>query len=86
MVNGNFICRYKGFQRDCPSGELRKSDFSTIYQQFFPFGDSTQFAEYVFNAFDINGTGVIEFKEFMVALSITTRGKIEERLKCTIYC
>jgi Ca2+-binding EF-hand superfamily protein len=78
----NAYVRYKGFQRDCPLGELRQSDFVAIYQQFFPFGDSTQFAEYVFNAFDINGSGVVEFKEFMVALSITTRGKMEERLKC----
>lgn len=75
------ILRYKGFIRDCPTGVLRKQDVRGIYQQFFPFGDSAPFADYVFDAFDINGTGCIEFKEFILALSITTRGKLEERLR-----
>ena len=35
---------------------------------------------YVFDVFDDDDSGTIEFEEFMFALSITSRGSLEERL------
>jgi Ca2+-binding EF-hand superfamily protein len=34
----------------------------------------------VFDSFDVNDNGVVTFKEFIKALSITSRGSIEEKL------
>ncbi|KAJ1920203.1 Calcium-binding protein NCS-1 [Mycoemilia scoparia] len=72
---------YKGFLKDCPNGKLNRTEFMKIYKLFFPFGDSSQFSVFVFNIFDRNGDGDISFNEFLKALSITSRGTPDEKLR-----
>ncbi|VDP88949.1 unnamed protein product [Echinostoma caproni] len=58
---------YRGFIRDCPSGQLSKKKFIEVYSGFFPDGD--------------DNSGKIDFKEFLLAINITSGGKPEEKLE-----
>ena len=52
---------YRGFMRDCPSGKLNRTDFIAIYSEFFPTGNVTAFATFMFNLFDEDLSGEIDF-------------------------
>ncbi|KAG1713976.1 Kv channel-interacting protein 4 [Nymphon striatum] len=67
--------------QECPAGLVDEETFKGIYAQFFPQGDSNQYAHYIFRSFDHNKTGTINFEEFVAGLSILTRGHLQEKLK-----
>ncbi|XP_078492217.1 neuronal calcium sensor 1-like [Ciona intestinalis] len=71
---------YRDFMKDCPNGYLKKEEFQKVYQQFFPKGNPSKFANFVFNVFDSDKDGFITFKEFISALSVTSRGNLDEKL------
>lgn len=59
---------------------MDKAHFRDIFKQWFPFVDSKEFAGYIFSVFDTKRDGRIDFEEFIVLLSVTTRGRLDEKL------
>ncbi|KAF6270438.1 potassium voltage-gated channel interacting protein 3 [Rhinolophus ferrumequinum] len=72
---------YRGFKNECPSGLVDEDTFKLIYSQFFPQGDATTYAHFLFSAFDADGNGAIHFEDFVVGLSVLLRGTVQEKLK-----
>ena len=68
-------------QRDCPNGQLTRSKFLEVYSSFFPDGNADKFCEHVFRTFDSDNSGKIDFKEFLLAINITSAGKPEQKLE-----
>ncbi|XP_028258222.1 Kv channel-interacting protein 2-like [Parambassis ranga] len=71
---------YRGFKNECPSGVVDEETFKSIYAQFFPQGDSSMYAHFLFEAFDTHNNGLVSFKDFVVSLSIILRGSITDKL------
>ena len=71
---------YAGFLQDCPSGKLTPQTFIDMYKMFFPSGDAEKFCQNVFRTFDADKSGTIDFKEFLMAIDVTSAGTPREKL------
>ncbi|KAJ3053228.1 hypothetical protein HDU79_009849 [Rhizoclosmatium sp. JEL0117] len=72
---------YKGFMKECPTGSLTKAAFKDMYKQYFPLGNPDAYADRVFHLFDVDKNGFIDFKEFVSAVSVSTKGTEVEKLQ-----
>ncbi|XP_038577983.1 guanylyl cyclase-activating protein 2 [Micropterus salmoides] len=73
---------YKKFVVECPSGTL----FMHEFKSFFGVTENKEAADYIenmFRAFDKNGDNTIDFLEYVAALNLVLRGKLEHKLKWT---
>ncbi|XP_053548931.1 LOW QUALITY PROTEIN: Kv channel-interacting protein 2 [Bombina bombina] len=57
---------YRGFKNECPSGIVNEDNFKQIYSQFFPQGDSSMYAHFLFNAFDTDHNGSVSFEDYLL--------------------
>ena len=53
-----------------------------MYKIYFPSGNAEQFCEHIFRTFDANNkNGYIDFKEFLLALDVTSAGTAKQKLE-----
>ncbi|XP_019961277.1 visinin-like [Paralichthys olivaceus] len=72
---------YENFKRQCPTGRITKEEFQNIYSKFFPDSDANTYAQHVFRSFDTNDDGTLDFKEYIIALHMTSTGKTTRKLE-----
>ena len=73
--------KYRGFRHACPNGCLTSGKFYHMYEKHFPGGNAEKYCKLVFNTFDTDQNGFIDFKEFLVATYKQESGNSESKLK-----
>ncbi len=63
-----------------PKGQLDKKKFIDAYKAFYPQGKADKFCHHVFKVFDADGSGTIDFTEFLIAISVTAQGNAKKKL------
>jgi Ca2+-binding EF-hand superfamily protein len=72
---------YYDFLKYTPTGYLTLADFERFYQSLFFAGHPESFASFVFDAFDVNRDGRVDFEEFINALYYTTKAKPADKIR-----
>ncbi|CAF0832442.1 unnamed protein product [Rotaria sordida] len=71
---------YRRFKQDCPSGEVSKTHFTTIFSTLFPGGECFRYSTFVFRNIDRTNLGYIRFEDLIATLSILIHGSVKDRL------
>jgi len=70
---------FKQFKKETPNGVINKEEFKEVMKQMGVLDGFLQ--DLIFNVFDNNKDGSINFQEFVTALSVMTRGDPNEKLE-----
>ncbi|XP_036390488.1 guanylyl cyclase-activating protein 2-like [Megalops cyprinoides] len=72
---------YTTFMQVCPSGVLHLHEFRRIFGIQSTSAEESLYVETIFRSFDTNKDNAIDFMEYVAALHLVLRGKLEDRLK-----
>ncbi|XP_048875683.1 guanylyl cyclase-activating protein 1 isoform X1 [Brienomyrus brachyistius] len=72
---------YKKFLTECPSGQLTLHEFKQFFGLRGLDPEASAYIEQMFRTFDMNKDGTIDFMEYVAALSLVMRGKMEHKLR-----
>ncbi|XP_061567363.1 guanylyl cyclase-activating protein 2-like [Cololabis saira] len=73
---------YRKFADECPSGDLHLHEFRRIFGvNSSSSEEELAYVETVFRSFDVNKDGKIDFMEYVAAVNLVLRGKLEDKLK-----
>ncbi|KYN20365.1 Kv channel-interacting protein 2 [Trachymyrmex cornetzi] len=71
---------YRAFKQLCPRGCATSSDLKPAYAKLFPLGDSARYAQIVFHNIDRNGDGIVNFNDFLRAMTSIINGNVDQKL------
>ncbi len=69
-----FFCslRHEKFLTDCPHGYMTRKQFISMYSSLCPNKNAERFASHIFRAFDLDKSNTVDFREFLIGLSMTS--------------
>ena len=68
------------FLKDYPDGKIDANGFQDMMKKCYPDQDITKVEKHFFRMYDLNSDGKIDFCEFMVALTLLSKGTPQEKL------
>ncbi|KAM6310396.1 guanylyl cyclase-activating protein 3 [Aegotheles albertisi] len=72
---------YTKFMKECPSGRLCVHEFKHVLDLNGLTPEANSYVEQLFDTFDMDKDGCIDFLEFIAAINLVIRGKIDQKLK-----
>ncbi|XP_028969831.2 guanylyl cyclase-activating protein 2 [Esox lucius] len=73
---------YRRFASQCPSGKLHLHEFKKIFGiNTGTTEEASAYMENVFRSFDANQDNTIDFMEFVAAVHLVLRGRLDDRLR-----
>ena len=72
---------YENFIHNYPDGKIDKRAFRRFMKKGFPEENIEQLEKHIFRIYDANNNGTIEFREFMIILTIMSKGTPQENLE-----
>jgi len=72
---------YNGFIEDNPSGQMSKDKMMDMYASVLVGAKAKTFVDQIFQKFDSDNSGSIDFKEFMLATNMSGAENSEEKLR-----
>ena len=52
--------------------------------QFYPYGSPDSFSSILFKVYDANMDGFVDFKEFLMINSVTSKGSLENKVRTEV--
>ena len=83
--------RYEHFAKNYPNGKIPREEFTNILQGAFKAShriskiNARGFEDYIFDTFDVNGDGSIDFKEFLWVIYILSEDTPKQKLELIFH-
>ncbi|KAM7414343.1 hypothetical protein PAMA_019251 [Pampus argenteus] len=72
---------FRKFINECPSGLITLHEFQRHFCNGTVGSDSAEYAEKIFRTLDNNADGVVDFREYVMAISMLIEGSAVEKLR-----
>jgi len=87
MDRKKLMAQYTSWKKNYPTGKMTKADFKTAAVNFLlPEQTTDSFIDRLFNAFDEDNSGEIDFGEFLMAVTLSLSSDPEDKLKFCFKC
>ncbi|XP_026222229.1 EF-hand domain-containing protein [Anabas testudineus] len=72
---------FRKFINECPSGLITLHEFQRHFCNGTVGSESAEYAEQIFRTLDNNGDGMVDFREYVMAISMLIEGSAVEKLR-----